>query len=125
MTKYANETLPLVPNHQDSNSNTINMTNRNEYSGDPVLRITFKGLFVAALAIILISSLADMAFVVEPGSIGLVVTLGSVVAVQSGLHIKPPFISKVIMFTAKTQKLEESNNTPTKEGLSVQLDTAM
>merc|ERR1712038_1615943 len=54
-----------------------------------------------------------------------IVTLGKVVAVESGLHFKAPLVSKVITFSAKTQKLAESNNTPTKEGLSVQLDTAI
>lgn len=113
----ANETLPLVPEDQNST-----MSNEATVS---VVTFLFRGILTVFLAIIIISCVFDTAFVVEPGTIGLIVTLGNVVAVQNGVHFKIPLVSKVIMFTAKTQKLEESNNTPTKEGLSVQLDTAM
>ena len=114
------EAIPLVGgrrNTQDTNSDTI--TNQINMSNSPNV------FFTVVIIIFVINTLSQLTFVVQPGTIGLVVTLGDVVAVQSGFHFKYPFISEVITFTAKTQKLEESNNTPTKEGLSVQLDTAM
>ena len=64
-------------------------------------------------------------FVVPPGQIGVVVTLGHVASYGQGLHWRIPYASHVVMMSAKTQKLDEQNNVPTKEGLSVQLDTAM
>ena len=63
--------------------------------------------------------------IVPPGTIGIVITAGNVIAYESGLHHKFPLISEVIEMTAKTQKLEQENDIPTKEGLSVQLDTAV
>lgn len=108
-TMNTEESTPLMPSNHYSAS-----TNSNE--------IFSTKLFITLIITI---SLLQTAFVVDPGNIGLIVTLGNVVAVQSGLHFKIPFVSRVIIFTAKTQKLEETNNTPTKEGLSVRLDTAM
>ncbi len=132
--KSTNEAIPLIPNQDteailiaqnqgtevDSNLNT-NSESMSQETPNP----TFKFILTGVIIIVLVNVLSQVAFVVQPGMIGLVVTLGNVVAVESGLHYKYPFISKVITFSAKTQKLEESNNTPTKEGLSVQLDTAM
>lgn len=132
--KSTNEAIPLIPNQDteailiaqnqgtevDSNLNT-NSESMSQETPNP----TFKFILTGVIIIVLVNVLGQVAFVVQPGMIGLVVTLGNVVAVESGLHYKYPFISKVITFSAKTQKLEESNNTPTKEGLSVQLDTAM
>ena len=95
----------------------------NNHHTDMSNEVPSKVLLIFFLVVTL--TLLQTSFIVEPGNIGLVVTLGSVTAVQSGLHFKFPFVSRVITFSAKTQKLEESNNIPTKEGLSVQLDTAM
>lgn len=64
-------------------------------------------------------------FVVPPGSIGIVVTFGKVESFSAGLHAKLPWISSLELISAKTQLLEEKNQTPTKEGLSVELDTAI
>lgn len=64
-------------------------------------------------------------FVVQPGMIGVVVTLGHVQAYGNGLHFRIPFASHLEKMSAKTQKLEEQNKTPTSEGLSVKLDTAV
>ncbi|CAB9522954.1 Prohibitin-2 [Seminavis robusta] len=64
-------------------------------------------------------------FVVPPGEIGVVVTLGQVSSFGQGLHWRIPYASHLVMLSAKTQKLDEQNNVPTKEGLSVQLDTAI
>jgi regulator of protease activity HflC (stomatin/prohibitin superfamily) len=82
--------------------------------------------FFSAIAIVVIIIVAsECAFVVQPGMIGLVITIGHVTAVNSGLHFKVPLVSELIIMSAKTQKLEEENVTPTKEGLSVKLDTAV
>ena len=62
---------------------------------------------------------------VQPELIRLVITLGHVTAINSGLHFKAPLVSELITMSAKMQKLEEENMIPTKEGLSVKLDTAM
>ncbi len=64
-------------------------------------------------------------FSVPPGTIGVVVTFGHVRSCGPGVYTKAPLISEVINFTAKTQKLEETNAIPTKEGLNVELDTAV
>jgi len=77
------------------------------------------------IAIVAIIIASECAFVVQPGMIGLVITLGHVTAVNSGLHFKVPLVSELITMSAKTQKLEEENVIPTKEGLSVKLDTAI
>ena len=63
--------------------------------------------------------------VIGPGTIGVVVTLGKVRAIESGVHFVPPFVSEVIKMSAKTQKLEETNSIPTQEGLAVSLDTVV
>lgn len=81
--------------------------------------------YITVIVIVFVIAAFQSNVLVQPGNIGLIVTLGNVVAVESGMHLKMPFLSHVVVFTAKTQKLEENNNTPTKEGLSVQLDTAM
>ena len=121
------ESIPLVGRRriQDTNNNTTN-SNTTDIGIDMSDFPRFRNIFITLVGIIFVMNvLSQLTFVVQPGNIGLIVTLGEVVAVQSGLHFKYPFVSEVITFTAKTQKLEESNNTPTKEGLSVQLDTAM
>ncbi|KAL3911735.1 MAG: hypothetical protein SGILL_007165, partial [Bacillariaceae sp.] len=55
----------------------------------------------------------------------IVVTFGHVSDYHNGLHFRAPFVSSLEIFSAKTQKLEEENTTPTKEGLSVQLATVV
>ena len=118
------ESLPLIP----TNNHNINSNSDSGARSSPsnTMEISpFRIVLLVVFAIFLMNGIGDSIIVVQPGSIGLIVTLGKVVAVESGLHFKSPFISKLIIFSAKTQKLEESNNTPTKEGLSVQLDTAM
>ena len=118
------ESIPLVSNSNNRYNNQENQSNSSimsDVNGFPnyitVIVIVFVFVFVIATF--------QSNVLVQPGNIGLIVTLGNVVAVESGMHLKMPFLSHVVVFTAKTQKLEENNNTPTKEGLSVQLDTAM
>lgn len=80
---------------------------------------------LAFFAIVLLLSIAQSIFVVPPGMVGVVVTFGQVATHLNGIHIRAPWVSSLELFSAKTQKLEESNTTPTKEGLSVQLDTVV
>jgi regulator of protease activity HflC (stomatin/prohibitin superfamily) len=77
------------------------------------------------LIFVIIVPVCSSWFVVPPGEIGVVVTLGHVTSYGRGLHWRIPYASHVVMMSAKTQKLDETNTVPTKEGLSVQLDTAM
>ena len=84
--------------------------------------VIFVQLVVIAFAII---TLCCSIFVVPPGMVGVVVTFGHVKAHQHGLHVRTPYVSSLEIFSAKTQKLEEVNTTPTKEGLSVQLATVV
>ena len=59
------------------------------------------------------------------GNIGVVITLGHVASYPPGIHWRIPYASHLVLLSAKTQKLDEQNQVPTKEGLSVQLDTAV
>ena len=119
----AEEWSPLVSNQNSNNSNN-NENNSNNITNNN-MSAQNANYIIPIIIILAFFALYDSTFVVEPGNIGLIVTLGNVNAVQSGLHYKLPFVSSLIIMSGKTQKLEESNNTPTKEGLSVQLDTAM
>jgi hypothetical protein len=121
------ETLPLFPgnnhrsNNQDSSMNSTDSTD----GTNSILYSIISRLLISVLIILLIIASFTVCFIIQPGEIGLVITLGNVYSVPSGLHMKLPLLSRLVIFSAKTQKLEESNNTPTLEGLSVQLDTAM
>jgi regulator of protease activity HflC (stomatin/prohibitin superfamily) len=115
------ESIPLVANINTAMQSINNSTNI-RYGDMPVVRISGNAIFLFIICLVVA---LQTPFVVDPGNIGLIVTLGKVISVESGLHFKIPLVSRVITLTTKTQKLEESNSTPTKEGLSVQLDTAM
>ena len=82
-------------------------------------------LGVLLLVVLFVIPLFNSWYVVPPGEIGVVVTLGHVESFGPGLHWRYPYVSHVTLLTAKTQKLDERNTCPTREGLSVQLDTAM
>lgn len=62
---------------------------------------------------------------VPPGEVGVVVTRGNLRTVGPGRHQVRPFASEVDMMSTKTQLLEQEHTIPTKEGLNVQLDTAV
>ena len=62
--------------------------------------------------------------VVQPGEIGVAITLGDYQSYEPGLYLTSP-VTRVTKLSSKTQKLDEQNTCPTKEGLSVQLDTAV
>jgi prohibitin 1 len=105
------ESQRLIPSSGDNYSMP-------SYDNDsPVGKIVF--------LVFVVITLNSMFFVVEPGTIGVVVTLGKVASYPSGVYTKLPFVATEYTFTSKTQKLEETNQIPTKEGLNVQLDTAV
>jgi len=63
--------------------------------------------------------------IVPPACIGVVTTFGHIDGtLSSGLHVVNPFAS-VLVFSTKTQLLEQQNHVPTKEGLTVDLDVAL
>ena len=96
--------------------------NRAQYVGptNPTswILLAFAGVFLLAL-------FEGSFTVIKPGEIGVVVTLGHITAFPPGPHFRAPFISRVTRMSTKTQLLEQANTIPTKEGLSVRLDTAM
>jgi regulator of protease activity HflC (stomatin/prohibitin superfamily) len=82
------------------------------------------GKLAAGLAALLV--LSSLTPVVQPGELAVLTTLGSVTAapLQPGFHIVPP-LSTVEFVSVKTSLTEESTTVPTKEGLSIELDTAL
>lgn len=84
-----------------------------------------KIILLTSLGVIFLICAIETAYVVPPGMVGVVVTLGHVDARSSGLHFRIPIISSVEIMSTKTQLLEEKNVIPTKEGLAVTLDTAV
>mmetsp|Transcript_2341 Transcript_2341/g.3852 ORF Transcript_2341/g.3852 Transcript_2341/m.3852 type:complete len:304 (+) Transcript_2341:30-941(+) len=83
------------------------------------------GFILAVLSIVFLVALFEFSFVVPPGEVGIVVTLGQVNSFTSGLHFRFPFVSRLELLSAKIQILEKNNIVPTKEGLAVALDTAV
>lgn len=75
---------------------------------------------------IVLSILIGISFtVIPPGEVGIVVTLGRASTFVPGAHFRAPIISYLDKMSTKTQLLEQNNVIPTKEGLAVQLDTAV
>lgn len=74
--------------------------------------------------VILVVTLSHF-FVVQPGDIGIIVSFGSIRSVGPGLHSRKLIGTTVLLQSSKLQLLEEKNTIPTKEGLSVILDTAV
>ena len=64
--------------------------------------------------------------IIPPGEVGLISTLGSLdpTPLEAGLHVKSP-LANIRQFSVKTILAEEENFVPTKEGLTVELDTAL
>jgi prohibitin 1 len=75
--------------------------------------------------IIGIAALAKSKTVVPPGEVGIVITRGNLRAVGPGRHKIKPFASEIIFMSGKTQLLSQHHSIPTKEGLTVQLDTSI
>jgi prohibitin 1 len=90
----------------------------------PEYRVIYTLISVISL-IFLVSFLAECTFVVPPGEVAVVVTLGHGVSRLPGFHLRYPFISELKFFSAKIQKSEAKNIVPTKEGLAVTLDTVI
>jgi regulator of protease activity HflC (stomatin/prohibitin superfamily) len=63
--------------------------------------------------------------IVGPGEVAIKIKLGEVDTLLPGWHLRTPFLTSIRKMSTKIQLLEESNTIPTKEGLSVHLDTAM
>eukprot|EP01083_Nonionella_stella_P124401 375596_1 len=104
------ELSPLVDLGNNMDSSTSSSVEPSEVRNALVL--TLKILFPFVLLI----AYFETCFVVPPGTIGIVITLGHVQAFSNGVHTKTPFVSELVYLTAKTQKLEEENEIPTKEG---------
>ena len=103
-------TFRYKPNDEGENENVslFSMINRNMFA-------------IAAAALILFSSIE----VVDTGEIAIVSKLGALSQLNPGLHVVAPLISRVDKLSTKTTLLEQSNFVPTKEGLTVELDTAI
>mmetsp|Transcript_22064 Transcript_22064/g.33535 ORF Transcript_22064/g.33535 Transcript_22064/m.33535 type:complete len:295 (+) Transcript_22064:95-979(+) len=112
------ELSPLVGLGNNMGSSTFSSSERTQGFG-------FGLLLKILIPIFLLISYLETCFVVPPGTIGIVITLGHVQSFSNGVHTKIPFVSELVYLTAKTQKLEEENEIPTKEGLNVRLDTAV
>lgn len=95
-----------------------------EHYVDPVMR-TMSIVVLTSLAVFALICICEAPFVVPPGMVGVVVTLGHVQSYSNGLHFRAPLVSSVHIMTTKTQLLEEKNVILTKEGLAVTLDTAV
>ncbi len=80
---------------------------------------------VSFFVILLLICAFEAPFVVPPGMVGVVVTLGHANAKSNGLHFRIPIVSSLHIMSTKTQLLEDKNVIPTKEGLAVTLDTAV
>jgi len=89
-----------------------------EWSKEKLLSPVAKILLVALLLIPGIQ-------VIDTGEIGIVSQLGQLTQIDPGLHFVAPLVSNVDVLTTKTTLLEQSNFVPTKEGLTVELDTAV
>lgn len=76
---------------------------------------------IAATVLLLINSVQ----IVDTGEIAIVSKLGELSQLNPGLHVVAPLISRVDYLSTKTTLLEQSNFVPTKEGLTVELDTAI
>ncbi|KAL3920936.1 MAG: hypothetical protein SGILL_003015 [Bacillariaceae sp.] len=106
---------------------------RNSYD-DEIIEVAFgsstiwdvvKNNLGKTLGVLALLTLFSGLVVVNTGEIGVVNQLGSLSQIDPGLHFVPPLISDVDLLSTKTTLLEQSNFVPTKEGLSVELDTAV
>jgi prohibitin 1 len=64
-------------------------------------------------------------YVVDAGEIGIASTFGSLERYDPGFHLRNPLLTSVDRLSTKTELLEQSNFVPTKEGLTVELDTSV
>lgn len=83
------------------------------------------GLLALVGTIVGFAALAQSRTTIPPGEVGIVLERGNLRSVGPGRHKIKPFVSEVILMDGKTQLLSQHHATPTKEGLSVQLDTTI
>lgn len=90
--------------------------------GDRMSRIGWDKtpFLVVPLLVLLLNCVA----VVDVGYVGIANQLGSIHRYDPGLHLQSP-ITTIDYLSTKTELLEQSNFVPTKEGLTVELDTAV
>jgi len=92
------ELSPLVDLGNSNMGSSTSSSSTNE-------RSVFGSMLKILIPLFLLISYFETCFVVPPGTIGIVVTLGHVQAFSNGVHTKMPFVSELIYLTAKTQKL--------------------
>lgn len=80
---------------------------------------------LTSVAVALLVILTSSFVVVDAGQEGVVSRLGNISELSPGPHLVVPLISNVSYFSTKTQLVDQSNFVPTKEGLTVELDTAI
>lgn len=83
------------------------------------------GLLAVVGVIVGFVALAQSKTTIPPGEVGIVLERGNLRSVGPGRHKIKPFVAEVILMDGKTQLLSQHHVTPTKEGLSVQLDTTI
>jgi prohibitin 1 len=69
--------------------------------------------------------LAQSILIVDPGEVALTTRLGQLSQQGPGIHLIAPLVSNIHFLSTKTQLLEQKSFVPTKEGLTVELDTAI
>jgi regulator of protease activity HflC (stomatin/prohibitin superfamily) len=72
------------------------------------------------LGVVILSSVA----VINPGEVGVVSGLGMISQIEPGVHLVNP-LQTITTFSTKTSLLDQENFVPTKEGLTVELDTSV
>jgi len=80
---------------------------------------------VIAVTLVLMLVWWDSFFVVHPGEVVVVVTLGHITTALPGPHFRTPLVSTINRMSTQTQLLQQGNAIPTREGLNVYLDTAI
>ncbi len=114
--------IASAPKHAHSSSKRITYKPNNEGENFSIFSYINRNIFsIAAVALILFSSIQ----IVDTGEIAIVSKLGTLSQLNPGLHVVAPLISRVDKLSTKTTLLEQSNFVPTKEGLTVELDTAI
>lgn len=80
-----------------------------------------------AFALVVVVAMMNMLVIIPASNVGVITTFGSVSekTLTEGLHLKSPF-QRIHLFSSKTQLLDpDFQSVPTREGLTVQLDTAI
>ena len=91
---------------------------------DEVLRRPWRRRWAAvglALSLVFLNPL----HVTPPGSVTVVSRLGHVSTCDPGISLVTPLVSTKKLFSTQTRLLEQENFVPTREGLTVELDTAI